>query len=44
MPVLLRPRSRGEIRLRSSNPYDHPLIDPNYLSHPADVRVLSEGK
>lgn len=42
-PVLLRPKSRGHIRLRSRNPYDHPLIDPNYLSHPDDVSTTIEG-
>lgn len=42
-PVLLRPKSRGQIRLRSRNPYDHPLIDPNYLSHPDDVSTIVEG-
>ncbi|XP_064100286.1 glucose dehydrogenase [FAD, quinone]-like [Macrobrachium nipponense] len=42
-PVLVRPKSRGTIRLRSNNPRDAPLIDPNYLSHPDDVRTLVKG-
>ncbi|XP_068230866.1 glucose dehydrogenase [FAD, quinone]-like [Palaemon carinicauda] len=42
-PVLVRPKSRGTIQLRSNNPRDSPLIDPNYLSHPDDVRTLVEG-
>lgn len=42
-PVLLRPKSRGKLWLRSRDPYDHPLIDPRYLSHPADVRTIIEG-
>lgn len=42
-PVLLRPKSRGRIQLRSLNPYDHPLIDPNYLSHPHDILTIIEG-
>lgn len=42
-PVLLRPKSRGRLELRTRNPYDHPLIDPNYLSHPHDVATLVEG-
>lgn len=42
-PVLLRPKSRGYLRLRSRNPYDHPIIDPKYLSHPQDVATIVEG-
>lgn len=42
-PVLLRPKSRGFLKLRTPNPYDHPLIDPNYLSHPHDVATIVEG-
>lgn len=40
---MLRPKSRGCIKLRSRNPYEHPLIDPNYLSHPDDVATLVDG-
>jgi choline dehydrogenase len=32
----MRPRSRGTVRLKSSNPSDSPLIDPNYWSDPHD--------
>ena len=43
IPILLRPLSRGTIRLNSSDPYDHPLIDPQYFSNPHDLDVLVEG-
>jgi choline dehydrogenase len=39
----LRPESRGEVRLASSNPMDEPLIDPNYLAEPADLRHSIDG-
>ncbi|KAF2362960.1 Glucose-methanol-choline oxidoreductase C-terminal [Trinorchestia longiramus] len=35
-----RPKSRGYLTLRSSNPSEPPVIDPNYLYHPDDVDVL----
>lgn len=42
LPVVLRPKSRGWIRLASStaDPSVPPLINPNYLSHPDDVKTL----
>jgi choline dehydrogenase-like flavoprotein len=39
----MNPQSRGTITLRSSNPSDSPLIDPKFLTHPFDRRVLIEG-
>lgn len=43
LPAMLRPSSRGTIRLRSSDPRDDPLIDPKYLSHPDDVVKVVEA-
>jgi len=42
-PMILRPKSRGYIKLKSKNPLDHPLLYHNYLTHPDDVAVLREG-
>ncbi len=39
----LRPRSRGSVRLRSDNPEDMPLINPNYLSDPYDREMSIRG-
>lgn len=38
-----RPRSEGEVRLRSANPWVDPLIRPNYLADEEDVRMLTAG-
>jgi choline dehydrogenase len=37
---IIRPLSRGRLWLRSTNPADHPVIDPHYLEEKADVRAL----
>ncbi|WP_422000092.1 GMC family oxidoreductase [Reyranella sp.] len=39
----LRPDSRGTIRLKSSDPREHPLIDANYLAERSDLETLVEG-
>jgi choline dehydrogenase len=39
----LRPESRGEIRLASSDPFAAPLIDPNYLATENDRRTMRDG-
>ncbi|EEX08457.1 alcohol dehydrogenase (acceptor) [Ruegeria lacuscaerulensis ITI-1157] len=39
----LRPESRGEIRLCSADPRDHPRIIPNYLSTETDCRTIVAG-
>lgn len=37
---LLRPKSRGQLRLRSADPFEKPLIDFNLLSHEDDMALL----
>jgi choline dehydrogenase-like flavoprotein len=39
----LRPKSRGSVTLRSANPADPPVVDPNFLSDPDDLRCSVEG-
>ncbi|XP_067014899.2 glucose dehydrogenase [FAD, quinone] [Anabrus simplex] len=43
LPLLLRPKSTGWVRLKSTNPSDHPQIEPNYFAYPEDVATLVEG-
>ncbi|GAB2712433.1 GMC family oxidoreductase [Kitasatospora kifunensis] len=42
-PALTRPRSRGRLTLDPADPLGHPLIDPAYLTDPADLDTLVEG-
>jgi hypothetical protein len=41
---LLRPKSRGTLRIRSQDPFDYPIIDPRYLENRLDVELLIRGK
>jgi choline dehydrogenase len=41
--ALVRPRSRGSVRLRSSDPLDAPLIDPAYLTESNDIDRMVVG-
>ncbi len=40
---LLRPKSRGTVRLRSADPFAKPVVDNNYLAEPDDLRLEIQG-
>jgi len=40
---LLRPKSRGTVRLRSANALDKPIVDNNYLAEPDDLHMEIAG-
>lgn len=42
--VVVKPKSRGYVRLRSANPDDMPLVSPNLLQHPEDVAAIIAGQ
>ncbi len=42
--VVVKPKSRGFVRLRSADPEDMPLVSPNLLSDPADAQAMIEGQ
>ncbi len=39
----LRPESRGEIKLKSPDPFDAPAVHPNYLATETDERTIVAG-
>lgn len=41
--VLLKPHSTGEVRLASANPADMPLVSPNFLKDPRDMKAMIAG-
>jgi len=41
--AVLRPKSRGQVGLRSADPRDAPRIDPNFLAEAEDVATLVAG-
>ncbi|KAG7098258.1 hypothetical protein E1B28_000220 [Marasmius oreades] len=41
--ALQQPLSQGRLYIRSSSVFDYPVIDPSYLSHPADTTILRQG-
>lgn len=43
LPGVVRPNSRGTIRLASGDPLARPLIDPNYLGDRSDVERMVQG-
>ena len=43
LPTLLRPKSRGYLKLRSNNPFEYPIIQPNFLEQEEDRKLLIAG-
>lgn len=43
VPVLLRAKSRGRIKLKSRSPFAWPSMQPNYFDHPDDMKVMIDG-
>jgi choline dehydrogenase len=43
LPTQVRPLSRGFVGLRSAHPTDTPVIDPQYLSHEEDRKIMIAG-
>jgi choline dehydrogenase len=41
--VLLRPESRGHVRIKSADPREAPAINPNYLATPKDCETIVAG-
>lgn len=41
--VLLKPKSSGSVKIRSTNPFDEPSIDANFLSIEEDVEIMIKG-
>lgn len=41
--VLMHPLSRGTVHINASNPTGKPIINPNYLSNPYDLRAAIEA-
>lgn len=41
--ILLHPLSRGWVQLNSTDPFDDPIVDPRYLSHPSDGQLSVEA-
>ena len=42
--VLVKPKSRGSVELRSDDPDERPLVSPNLLLHPDDMQTMVAGQ
>lgn len=43
VPILMQPKSKGRIKLKSVNPYHWPSMQPNYLNDINDVKRMIKG-
>ncbi|QRW02509.1 GMC oxidoreductase [Ceratobasidium sp. AG-Ba] len=41
--ALQHPFSQGHLYINTTDPFDSPVIDPNYLAHDGDILMLREG-
>lgn len=44
LAIQQHPKCTGYVRLQSTDPFDYPAIDPNYLCEYDDVKTLLAGK
>jgi choline dehydrogenase-like flavoprotein len=42
--VVVKPKSRGFVRLRSADPDQMPIVSPHLLQHPGDLRAMIDGQ
>ncbi|MBZ9747784.1 GMC family oxidoreductase [Mesorhizobium sp. CO1-1-7] len=42
--VVVKPKSRGFVKLRSANPKDMPVVSPHLLAHPEDMKEMISGQ
>lgn len=40
---LFAPRSKGKVSITTTDPFENPVVDCNYLADPLDLLVLTEG-
>lgn len=43
VPILMRPKSRGRLKLRSGNPFHWPILQPRYFEVKTDLEQMREG-
>ncbi|RYP05012.1 hypothetical protein DL764_004087 [Monosporascus ibericus] len=41
--VFMHPLSRGTVKLASAEPFGYPFVDPQYLSHPSDIKLYVDA-
>lgn len=42
-PIVQHPRSVGRLTLKSKDPLDPPVMDPNFFDDPTDIEIILEG-
>lgn len=42
-PGIVRPKSRGWLKLKSRDPFEHPIFSANYYQHNDDIKVMIDA-